>query len=74
VSTDENPISATRVSAETRAVQWIGQMAEATIQPLSRDQENSLQRLANHRVKGLRALRLMVQERHSLREQEHRRV
>jgi hypothetical protein len=46
VSTDRNLISATRVSVETRAVQWIGQMAEATIQQLSRDQGSSLQKVS----------------------------
>jgi len=45
-STNGNPLSATRVSAETRAVQWIGQMTEATIQQLSRDQGNSLQKVS----------------------------
>jgi hypothetical protein len=46
LSTHNNPISATRVSSETRAVQWTGQMAEATIQQLSRDQGNSLQKVS----------------------------
>jgi hypothetical protein len=45
VSTNNNPISATRVNAEARAVQWIGQMADASIQQLSRDQGNSLQKV-----------------------------
>ncbi|KAG0644998.1 hypothetical protein D0Z07_9214 [Hyphodiscus hymeniophilus] len=46
VSTHNNPISATRVSAETRAVQWTGQMAEASIQQLSRDRGNGLQTIS----------------------------
>ena len=42
-STHNNPISATRVSAEAVAVQWTGQMADASIQQLSRDRGNRLQ-------------------------------
>jgi hypothetical protein len=44
VSTSGNPISAKRVSAETRALQCTGQMSEATIQKLSQNLGGSLQK------------------------------
>lgn len=42
MSAHNNPISARRVSAEARAAQWTGQMADASIQQLSRDRGNVL--------------------------------
>jgi len=41
VSTNGDLISATRVSAETAATQWAGQMSEDTLQQLSRDRGSS---------------------------------
>lgn len=43
VSTSGNPVSATRVSAETRALQWAGQMSDDTVQQLSRGRGSSPQ-------------------------------